>query len=101
MPDKEIEECEMIISLCPDDHQALLRLGILYFRQGKNAKGLEVYERLKPIQPLLAEELIGHYGAYTSLFETKVAALASLEAVRTDDTHALQKKGCRNVSHSS
>ena len=65
MPEKEIEECEAIIRLCPDDHQALLRLGILYFRQGRHAKGLEIYERLKPIQPLLAEELIGHYGAYT------------------------------------
>ena len=65
MPEREIEECEAIIKLCPDDHQALLRLGILYFRQGRHAKGLEIYERLKPIQPLLAEELIGHYGAYT------------------------------------
>lgn len=63
MPEYEIQECETIIKLCPDDHKALLRLGILYFRQGKNAKGLEVYERLKPIQPLLAEELISHYGA--------------------------------------
>ena len=70
MPDKEIEECEAIINLCPDDHQALLRLGTLYFRQGKNAHGLEVYERLKPIQPLLAEELISHYGAYKPLFES-------------------------------
>ncbi len=67
MPEQEIEECEAIIRLCPDDHQALLRLGILYFRQGKNAKGLEVYELLKPIQPLLAEELISHYGAYKPL----------------------------------
>ena len=64
MPEKEIEECEAIIKLCPDDHQALLRLGILYFREGRHARGLEVYERLKPIQPLLADELIGHYGAY-------------------------------------
>lgn len=64
MPEKEIEECEAIIKLCPDDHQALLRLGILYFREGRHAKGLEIYERLKPIQPLLADELIGHYGAY-------------------------------------
>lgn len=72
MPDREIEECETIISLCPDDHQALLRLGTLYFRQGKNSKGLEVYEKLKTIQPLLAEELISHYGAYTSLVESPV-----------------------------
>jgi tetratricopeptide (TPR) repeat protein len=69
MPEREIEECEIIMTLCPDDHQSLLRLGILYFHQGKNAKGLEVYERLKPIQPLLAEELIGHYGAYASLLK--------------------------------
>jgi tetratricopeptide (TPR) repeat protein len=64
MPEKEIEECEAIIRLCPDDDQALLRLGVLYFRQNKNAKGLQVFERLKSIQPLLAEELISHYGAY-------------------------------------
>lgn len=70
MPDKEIEECETIIKLAPDDHQALLRLGTLYFHQGKNAKGLEIYERLKPIQPLLADELIGSYGAYKPLLET-------------------------------
>jgi tetratricopeptide (TPR) repeat protein len=70
MPEHEVEECEIIIKLCPDDHQALLRLGTLYFRQGKNAKGLEVYERLKPIQPFLAEELISHYGAYKPLLES-------------------------------
>jgi tetratricopeptide (TPR) repeat protein len=70
MPEREIEECETIIRLCPDDQQALLRLGTLYFRQGRNAKGLEVYERLKPIQPLLAEELISHYGAYKPLLES-------------------------------
>jgi tetratricopeptide (TPR) repeat protein len=69
MPEKEIEECENIIRLSPDDHQALLRVGILYFKQGKNAKGLEVYERLKQIQPLLADELIGHYGAYKPILE--------------------------------
>ena len=70
MPEREIEECETIITLCPDDHQALLRLGTLYFRQGKNAKGLEVYDRLKSLQPLLAEELINHYGAYKPLLES-------------------------------
>lgn len=70
MPEKEIEACETIIQLCPQDQQALVRLGVLYFQQGKNAKGLEIYERLKGIQPLLAEELIGHYGAYTPLFES-------------------------------
>ncbi len=73
MPEKEIEECETIIRLAPDDHQALLRLGILYFRQGMNAKGLEVFERLTNIQPLLSEELIGHYGAYKPILEPLAA----------------------------
>jgi tetratricopeptide (TPR) repeat protein len=67
MPEKEIEEYEAILRLCPDDQQASLRLGILYFAEGKNAKGLEIYEQLKNIQPILAEELIEHYGAYHPL----------------------------------
>jgi tetratricopeptide (TPR) repeat protein len=70
LPEKEIESCEAIIALCPQDQQALMRLGVLYFQQGRNSKGLEIYERLKTIQPLLAEELIGHYGAYTPLLES-------------------------------
>lgn len=71
MPEKEIEEYEAILRLCEDDHQASLRLGILYFSQGKNAKGLEIYEQLKTIQPLLAEELIEHYGSYRPLLTVK------------------------------
>jgi tetratricopeptide (TPR) repeat protein len=69
MPEKEIEEYEAILRLCPDDHQATLRLGILYFSQGKNAKGLEMYEKLKQVQPLLAEELIEHYGSYQPMLK--------------------------------
>jgi len=67
LPEKEIEEYEAILNINPEDYNALLRLGILYFSQGKNAKGLEVYEQLNVSQPLLAETLINHYGAYTSL----------------------------------
>lgn len=70
MPEKEIEEYEVILRLCPDDHQASLRLGILYFSQGKNAKGLEIYERLRQMQPLLAEELIEHYGSYQPILKS-------------------------------
>lgn len=69
MPEKEIEECEAILRLCPDDHQAALRLGVLYFTQGRNAKGLEIYEQLKDVQPLLAEELIEQYGSYQPLLQ--------------------------------
>ncbi len=64
MPEEEIRECEEIIRLCPDDQGAQLRLGILYFQLGLNAKGLIVYERLKTVYPVLATELISHYGSY-------------------------------------
>ena len=67
LPEKEIEEYETIISMNPEDYNALLRLGILYFSQGENAKGLEVYEKINDVQPLLAETLISHYGAYNPL----------------------------------
>lgn len=64
MPQEEISECEEIIRLCPDDENAQLRLGILYFQLGQNGKGLIIYERLKAIHPSLADELIAHYGSY-------------------------------------
>jgi len=64
LPQKEIEEHETILTLNPEDYNALLRLGILYFSQGEIAKGLEIYERLNDVQPLLAETLINHYGSY-------------------------------------
>jgi len=64
LPQKEIEEYETILTLNPEDYNALLRLGVLYFRQGEIAKGLEIYERLNDVQPLLAETLINHYGSY-------------------------------------
>jgi tetratricopeptide (TPR) repeat protein len=67
LPQKEIEEYETILTLNPEDYNALLRLGILYFIQGEIAKGLEIYERLNDVQPLLAETLINHYGAYNPL----------------------------------
>jgi len=65
MPDEEIKEYETLVHLCPNDASLLLRLGTLYFQKGENAKGLEIYGRLNTVQPILAEALINHYGAYT------------------------------------
>jgi len=64
MLEEELQEYEVITELSPDDYNALLQLGTLYFKRGESAKGLEVYERLNSVQPLLAETLINHYGAY-------------------------------------
>jgi tetratricopeptide (TPR) repeat protein len=64
MPKEEIEEYETILRLCPDDKEALFKLGKLYFQQGFNAKGLQVYEILKRSNYKKAENLIHFYGSY-------------------------------------
>jgi len=64
MSNEEIKEYETLVHLCPNDASLLLRLGTLYFQKGENAKGLEIYGRLNTVQPILAEALINHYGAY-------------------------------------
>jgi len=61
LPKEEIQEHEIVLSLCPDDLDTLFRLGVLYFEQGYNAKGLEIYEELKGIHFKKAEQLIAHY----------------------------------------
>jgi tetratricopeptide (TPR) repeat protein len=66
MPDEEINEYETILILCPDDKDTLFKLGMLYFQQGLNAKGLKVYERLKHSHYRKSEDLIKFYGAYDS-----------------------------------
>jgi tetratricopeptide (TPR) repeat protein len=66
MPEEEIREYETILSLCPDDKDTLFKLGMLYFQQGLNAKGLRAYERLKRSHYRKAEDLIKFYGAYAS-----------------------------------
>lgn len=63
MPEEEIREYETIIQLRPQDNEALFRLGVLYFEQGHNAKGLQVYEKLCRANYKQAEDLIAHYGA--------------------------------------
>ena len=64
MPEYEIREYETILKLCPDDKEILFKLGMLYFQQGKNAKGLQIYEELKKTHYGKAESLIKFYGAY-------------------------------------
>ena len=63
MPEEEIREYETILQLCPDDKETLFKLGKLYFEQGQNAKGLQVYENLKHSHYTKAESLIHFYGA--------------------------------------
>jgi len=66
MPKEEIKEYETILQLCPDDKETLFKLGKLYFEQGHNAKGLQVYETLKRSHYKKAERLIHFYGAYST-----------------------------------
>lgn len=67
MPKEEIKEYETILHLCPDDKETLFKLGKLYFQQGLNAKGLQIYEAIKKSHYKKAESLISFYGAYTNL----------------------------------
>lgn len=62
MPKEEIREYETILQLCPEDKETLFKLGKLYFEQGQNAKGLQVYETLKRSNYKNAENLIHFYG---------------------------------------
>lgn len=62
MPLEEIKEYETIQKLVPDDRDNLYKLGVLYFQQGYNAKGLRVYEELKKGHYKKAESLIKYYG---------------------------------------
>jgi tetratricopeptide (TPR) repeat protein len=68
MPKEEINEYEIVLSLCPDDYDTLYRLGMLYFEQGHNAKGLDVYEALRTINFKKAEQLIAHYSDRHRIF---------------------------------
>ena len=65
MPQEEIKAYETILQLTPEDFEALYKLGILYFEQGFNSKGLKVYERIKAHNTQKAESLIRYYGAYS------------------------------------
>jgi tetratricopeptide (TPR) repeat protein len=62
MPKEEIREYEVILHLCPGDTETLFKVGKLYFEQGLNAKGLQVYEILKKSHYRNADGLIHYYG---------------------------------------
>lgn len=64
MPLEEIKEYETIKRLLPNDLDNLFKLGVLYFQQGWNARGLRVYEELKKAHYEKAENLIKYYGSY-------------------------------------
>jgi tetratricopeptide (TPR) repeat protein len=68
MPLEEIKEYETIQKLIPSDKDNLYKLGMLYFQQGMNAKGLRVYEELKRAHYINAESLINYYGSYEEAF---------------------------------
>ncbi len=61
---EEIEEYEILLSFAPSDREILFRLGVLYFQQGLNAKGLKIFEELKQSKDKKADELIHFYDAF-------------------------------------
>lgn len=69
MPLEEIKEYEVLITLRPEDNEILFKLGVLYFEQGFNAKGLQIYEELKQMNYRKAEQLIEFYGSYFPSFQ--------------------------------
>lgn len=64
IPEEEIKEVELLLKLRPQDKEILYRLGSLYFSQGLNAKGLQIYEELKRTNYKKAEDLISSYGSF-------------------------------------
>ena len=64
LPGEEIREIEILLKLKPQDRETLFHLGTLYFEQGQNAKGLQVYEELKKAHYKKAENLISSYGSF-------------------------------------
>ena len=61
LPDKEIAQYELMMQTNPQDKEILFRLGVLYFQQGQNARGLRIYEQLKEIQDSKAAALMSYY----------------------------------------
>lgn len=71
MPLEAISEYELILKFNPNNSEILYRLGVLYFRLGRNAQGLQTYEQLKRSHYKKAEMLIAEYGAYASSTHSK------------------------------
>jgi tetratricopeptide (TPR) repeat protein len=62
MTHEETQQYEDIIANNPLHNEALFRLGSLYFQQGLNAKGLQIYQILQQRQVENAETLLKYYG---------------------------------------
>ncbi|WP_201457113.1 hypothetical protein [Chlamydia sp. 17-3921] len=62
MPLEEIQEYEIVLKLKPNDVETMSKLGILYFQQGMNARGLRIYEELKKRDYKKSQRLIKFYG---------------------------------------
>ena len=65
LPLEEISEVEFLLKLRPNDRDVSFRLGTLYFEQGLNAKGLQIYEELKKEGFPKAELLIATYTKFS------------------------------------
>ncbi|MBS0628383.1 MAG: tetratricopeptide repeat protein [Verrucomicrobia bacterium] len=59
--EQEIQCREELRSFAENDPELLFRLGVLYFKQGHNTKGLKIYEELQKDFPKEASLLIEHY----------------------------------------
>lgn len=62
MHEEEKEAYKSILQLRPQDHETRFNLGLLYFKQGENARGLKVFEELKKANYNKADELLCIYG---------------------------------------
>jgi len=62
--DDEQKEYELILEIDPENRQILMRLGKLYFLRGENAKGLLIYDQLRQVDIVSANEVIASYDAY-------------------------------------
>lgn len=63
MPAEEMKAYETIVNLRPYDYETRFKLGVLYFQEGENARGLKVYQELKKAQFKKAEMLMIYYGS--------------------------------------
>lgn len=61
LPEKERLVYETMLKLAPDDKELLFKLGLLYFQQGETAQALLLYDRLKKMGDMRADDLITYY----------------------------------------
>ena len=64
LKEEERKTYETLLQHAPQEKDARLRLGILYFQLGYMAQGLKVYEDLRKMNDPRSEELIRHYDLF-------------------------------------